>query len=178
MPVAKSLKKVAKKVKGSDKSLHPNGRKFKQLNRATLREGKLAKQKSERSSQRDQKILRYKHFQDTLKTSGKQTLSDDELRAAVLAFIARDNTTLDEYKAARRPGRPASSAQDALEQRIKREQQELKSGFVAPDLTDKANAEMFAAWNGTAGGLSTIKKVRVTEDNVIRNVKDVEMEDD
>lgn len=50
MPVAKSLHKVAKKVAGSEKSVHPRGRKFKQLNKATLRQAKLAKHKALRTN--------------------------------------------------------------------------------------------------------------------------------
>lgn len=49
MPVAKSLRNVAKKVEGQEKSLHPRGRKFKQLNKATLRQAKLAKHQTERN---------------------------------------------------------------------------------------------------------------------------------
>lgn len=48
MPVAKSLSKVVKKVEGQEKSVHPRGRKFKQLNKATLRQAKLAKHRTER----------------------------------------------------------------------------------------------------------------------------------
>lgn len=53
MPVAKSLHKVSKKVAGSEKSVHPRGRKFKQLNKATLRQAKLAKHKAVRTNAKE-----------------------------------------------------------------------------------------------------------------------------
>lgn len=49
MPVAKSLKKVQKKLASSKTTLHPKGLKAQQLTRATLRKDKLLKAKSERN---------------------------------------------------------------------------------------------------------------------------------
>ncbi|KAF5093901.1 hypothetical protein D0Z00_003800 [Geotrichum galactomycetum] len=57
MPVAKSLHKVSKKVAGSEKSVHPRGRKFKQLNKATLRQAKLAKHKAVRTNAKEAEYL-------------------------------------------------------------------------------------------------------------------------
>lgn len=50
MPVAKSLRNVQKKIEGQEKSLHPRGRKFQQLNKATLRHAKLQKQQAKRAN--------------------------------------------------------------------------------------------------------------------------------
>lgn len=52
MPIAKSLKKVEQKLKNGA-GVHPKARKFQQLNRATLRERKVTKQKMDRNSVRD-----------------------------------------------------------------------------------------------------------------------------
>lgn len=163
MPISKSLKKVSKKVHGSDKSLHPNGRKFKQLNRATLREEKLSRNKSERNNLKETKskltiiiiyiyiffssnnyfkyiylfhiyliVFRYTFFKAAvLKSEDKENhkYTDSELRELCKLFISRDDDTLEKLKEKRRPGRPASSQQDALQQRIDRENSEFKSGF-------------------------------------------------
>lgn len=145
MPVSKSLKKVAKKVKGQDKSLHPNGRKFKQLNRATLREEKLQKHKVERHGLREAHLFRYKFFQQIAKsaiekqekTSGDDkkdqnevvVFNEEQIKDLILRYIGRDDEELEQLKAKRRPGRPASTQQDTLQQRIDNEKREYKSGF-------------------------------------------------
>lgn len=151
MPVSKSLKKVAKKVKGQDKSLHPNGRKFKQMSRATLREEKLQKNKIERHGMKEAQLFRYKFFQQVAKsvveknnkkeasddtttatTSDKQEITpftEEQIKDYIVRYIARDNEELEQLKAKRRPGRPASSQQDALQTKINKEKQEYRSGF-------------------------------------------------
>lgn len=58
MPVAKSLSKVVKKVEGQEKAVHPRGRKFQQLNKATLRQAKLAKHRTERQNAREAECKR------------------------------------------------------------------------------------------------------------------------
>lgn len=144
MPVSKSLKKISKKVKGKERSLHPNGRKFKQLNRATLREEKLQKSKIERHGQKEIQLFRYKFFQQVAKTAlekakaaesdsqSKNTaalFTESELRDVIQRYIKRDDEELEKLMEKRRPGRPASSQQDALQQRIDKEKREYKSGF-------------------------------------------------
>ncbi|KAK9315276.1 hypothetical protein V1524DRAFT_430522 [Lipomyces starkeyi] len=52
MPIAKSLKKIEQKLKKKS-AVHPKARKFKQLNRATLREAKINKRKQDREMARD-----------------------------------------------------------------------------------------------------------------------------
>lgn len=54
MPIGKNLTKIQKKVEksGKDAALHPRSLKLKQLNRATLRKERLAKQKATRQSLR------------------------------------------------------------------------------------------------------------------------------
>jgi hypothetical protein len=49
MPVAKSLKKVQKKLASSKTTVHPKGLKAQQLTRAALRKDKLQKAKSVRN---------------------------------------------------------------------------------------------------------------------------------
>lgn len=48
MPVAKSLRKVQKKVAASKTTLHPKGLKAQQLNRAAIRRDKLQRAKTVR----------------------------------------------------------------------------------------------------------------------------------
>ncbi|KAK9239798.1 hypothetical protein V1525DRAFT_396795 [Lipomyces kononenkoae] len=52
MPIAKSLKKIEQKLKKKS-AVHPKARKFKQLNRATLREAKITKRQTDREMARD-----------------------------------------------------------------------------------------------------------------------------
>jgi hypothetical protein len=55
MPIGKNLSKIQRKVEksGKDAALHPRSLKLKQLNRATLRKERLAKQKATRQSLRE-----------------------------------------------------------------------------------------------------------------------------
>lgn len=78
-------------------------------------------------------------------------------------FLARDSDELAKLKAARRPGRPASSRQDLLQIKTDKERQEYKEGFTVPDITDSATVEGLKAWNGTQGGINVLKFVRIAE---------------
>jgi translation machinery-associated protein 16 len=53
MPLAKNLQKVQKKVASGSGTVHPKGRKFKQLTRASLRTEKLAKHKAKRTNTKE-----------------------------------------------------------------------------------------------------------------------------
>lgn len=144
MPVSKSLKKVSKKVQGHEKNLHPNGRKFKQLNRANLRQEKLDKNRHERINVNEAKILRFKYLQEAVKlilkeksADGKDVtindiitpISENEIIEVIETFLKRDDDVLEKMKSERRPGRPASTKQDQLQQRIDKEWAEYKTGF-------------------------------------------------
>lgn len=79
-------------------------------------------------------------------------------------FLARDSDELAKLKAARRPGRPASSRQDLLQIKTDKERQEYKEGFTVPDITDRATVDGLKAWNGTQGGINVLKFVRIAEE--------------
>lgn len=163
MPVAKSLHKVSKKVAGSEKSVHPRGRKFKQLNKATLRQAKLAKHKAVRTNAKEAEFVRYKYFREAVKLAGVESFSLEEIRNLIEVYVERDRDELEKLKSERRPGRPASSRQDTLQRRMDLERNEFKTGYNLPDLTDKENVERLLKWDGGIGGIIQVNMIRVTE---------------
>lgn len=166
MPIAKNLTKVQKKVAGQESAIHPRARKFKQLNKATLRQQKLTKQKATRDDVKQGQILRVRFFKDAVDMEPeKDTFTVAEIQKMIDAFISRDDDELEKLKAARRPGRPASSRQDQIQARIHAERKEYKSGYKCPDLTDAQTVDRLRTWSGTAGGLNVFKFVRITPDS-------------
>lgn len=166
MPVGKSLSKIQKKVEktGKSASLHPQSLKLKQLNRATLRKEKISKQKATRDSLKDDKNLRIHFFKDAVNLDDKKTYDLEEMKQFINAFISRDDNELEKLKSDRRPGRPASSRQDLLENRIRQEKKEFHSGFKMPNLSDKKTVEHLKNWSGDHSGLSIMKFIRVTNE--------------
>ncbi len=75
MPFIKNLNKVKRKLKGSNSQLHPKGRKYKQLTRATLRDIKMNERKHARHTQREHDLLRVKFFQTIVKDMNPDIVS-------------------------------------------------------------------------------------------------------
>ena len=84
------------------------------------------------------------------------------------SFVKRDQEELDQLKAERRPGRPASSRQDLLSQLIETEQQEYASGFWVPDMLDEANVKALREWSGVWGAMNQLKYCRVAQDGTVK----------
>jgi translation machinery-associated protein 16 len=104
-----------------------------------------------------------------------------------LRYVERDREELEKLKSERRPGRPASSRQDALQRKMDLERNEFKTGYSKlygvilkfclyichsnsfflfidlPDLTDKENVERLLKWDGGIGGIIQVNMIRVTE---------------
>lgn len=80
--------------------------------------------------------------------------------------IHRDDEELDEMKARRGPGRPSSTKEDLLRLRIKQEEEEYKTGYKTPDLTNMANIGLLKNWDETLAGMNVIKFVRIRPDTV------------
>ncbi|KAK9468737.1 hypothetical protein V1512DRAFT_257772 [Lipomyces arxii] len=161
MPITKSLRKVEQKIKKG--AVHPKARKFKQLNKATLRETKMNKRRVEREMARDVQLLRLKFLRAKVDSSDKDVFGVDEIEEFVSEFIARDDAELDQLKSTRRPGRPSSGRQDSLQTRRDFEVAEFASGFYVPDLTDRDNVKAVRAWSQDYGGIGLIKFVRVAK---------------
>ena len=87
------------------------------------------------------------------------------------SFIARSQPELTAIKSERRPGRPASKAEDRLQQRIDDEERELKSGFWVPDLRDEVTRDRLERWSGQWAGLNTLVFVRVVKGGGIKESK-------
>lgn len=80
--------------------------------------------------------------------------------------MCRDDDELEEFVKNRRPGRPALPKHLALQQRIEKEKEEFRTGFLVPDMTDFVNVATLKRWDGTTGGLAQIEFTRVTRDPV------------
>lgn len=167
MPVTKSLGKIQKGLKGKKFTVHPKGRKFQQLNRATLREEKIALKKKAHNEKRSHELARMTFIQSAINSDslkGKKVFTYEDTAVLIQEFIARDDDELNELKAKRRSNRPPSGRQLLLQQKRDLEMEEFKSGFLCPDLTDEDNVVFLRAWNQTFGGLSTLKLIRVNVD--------------
>lgn len=169
MPVSKSLSKIQKNLKtgGKKPTVHPKGRKYHQLARATLREGKIASKKKAHNERRSQELSRIKFIQNVVNSDSLKdnlTFSHKEAAIFVQEFIARDDEELDDLKNKRKSNRPPVKKQLVLQQKRDVEMQEFANGFLCPDLTDEKNVKFLRNWNNSFGALSTLKLVRVNKD--------------
>lgn len=166
MPLAKSLGKVTKLLQNRRGQIHPKGRKFKMLNRATNREKKLLERKARHAAGREHELLLMRFFQQAVagERAEQEVFSVAEVRVFVEAFIARDDEEIEELVEARRPGRPASTRLQQLQQRRAHEEHVFDTGFEVPDLAVKENVERLRAWNGTSGGVGVINMVFVARE--------------
>lgn len=165
MPVTKSLTKIQKKLRNSGKAhIHPNGRKFKQLTRATIRENNITTKKQEFQKRKSTELARVQYLQQVANSESfkdKTTFTLEEIAVFLQEFIQREYEELDELKKNRRPNRPPSNRQLLLQQKYDREMEEFKKGFLCPDLTDGHNVTTLRNWNGTLGSLNALKTIRV-----------------
>ncbi|ODQ67332.1 hypothetical protein NADFUDRAFT_40497 [Nadsonia fulvescens var. elongata DSM 6958] len=163
MPVAKSLTKLKQKVKGAEKNLHLKSRKFRQINRATIREERINKQKHERIGAKEIRLLRTRFFKEAISTVDKSSFDLQDMKDLIEVFISRDDDELRKLKDARRPGRPASGRQDILQMKIEAEKKEYKTGYLMVDLSDVENVKFLRNWNGSQGGAGIIKFIRISD---------------
>ncbi|QLG70687.1 hypothetical protein HG535_0A06290 [Zygotorulaspora mrakii] len=166
MPVSKSLAKVQKNLKSGGKkpTIHPKGRKFQQLARASLRENKIAAKKKAHNERRSQELARIKFIQDVINIDSlkeKPTFTHEESAVFIQQFISRDDEELDSLRSKRKENRPPAKKQLLLQQKKDSEMQEFENGFLCPDLTDEKNVKFLRKWNNSFGALSTLKLVRI-----------------
>ncbi|KAG7807655.1 hypothetical protein KL921_003950 [Ogataea angusta] len=156
----KSLSSVNKKLKNA-KLLHPKGRRAKLISRATLREENLAKRKLAQQEKKSNELQIVTYFQQVIteneQYSSKPQFSLEELQKFIEEFITRDDEELEELRAERRPGRPASKRQDLLEIRRKQEVHVYETGWNVPDLRDPKTVKLLRNWNGDRGSLTALK---------------------
>ncbi|AET38110.1 Tma16p Ecym_2377 [Eremothecium cymbalariae DBVPG len=164
MPVTKSLPKLQKNMKGKKQTVHPRGRKFKQLVKATLREEKVQNKKRSYNQKKSSELTRIKFVQDIINTDDMKNVEtfDNKMTLVIIdEFINRDDHELNELISKRRANRPPTNRQQMLENKKNVELEEFKTGFLCPDLTDAKNVSFLRNWNGTFGALSTLKLIRL-----------------
>ena len=173
MPLAHNLNKVTKNISKSTGSLHIKGRKFKQLNRATLRDKKLQQRKSQSLERKSNELSIVFFIQSLLQEkntandggdedeeegenfkefSNKKQFTLDEMKQIIEKFIHQNDDELQRLQSERRKGRPPTNRQTILEEKLKY------------DLTDQLTVERIKEWNGTTGATTTMKFIRVSKD--------------
>ncbi|KAG7663578.1 TMA16 [[Candida] subhashii] len=179
MPLALNLNKVTKKLSKSTGSVHIKGRKFKQINRATLRDKKLTIKKQKQLEQKENELSivyflqRIVNDDDDFKV--QETFSLEEIKQFIELFLTRFDDELEELRANRRPGRPATNRQQILEEKVKHDQQIYATGIKVPDLSDIETVKRLKLWNGTTGGATVMKFIHISEDMTEFPTKEVEM---
>lgn len=81
-----------------------------------------------------------------------------------LRWVHRDDAELSRMQSERRAGRPASTKEDLLKQRINRELEEFRTGFYVPNLENMENMEWLQRWDGSVGSLAQVKFTRISKD--------------
>lgn len=178
MPIQHSLTKVQKTIQKSKGAMHPKGRKFKQLSRATLRETKIQNKKAEHLERREMENLRYVFLQEAVQNRPEHdTFTLDDMKLFVEAFLTRDDEEIEQLQSERRKGRPPTNRQLLLENKRKYEQSEYSSGYEIPDLRDEQTVKLLKSWNGTSGMLNKFKYIHLAEStNELPETKDSKME--
>jgi len=164
----KVQKQISKKRGGKPTALHENSRDARRLVQAGAREDKLAKIMSLAHKSNQHYVDRVTWFQDAT-VNQESPLSDTDVQQLVESYIGRADEELAELKAAQRPGRPRSKAEDRILDRIESEQKEFKSGFWMPELRDAASLELVKRWGGQWAGLNTLNFVRAHKDAEIKS---------
>ncbi|CAK7892596.1 hypothetical protein CAAN1_01S10792 [[Candida] anglica] len=176
MPIAHSLNKVSKSISKSKGSLHIKGRKFKQLNRATLRDQKLNDRKLKAKDIRDKGLLSVKFLQEAIRNRPERDVFTlDDMKLFIEGYISRYDEELETLRHDRRPGRPATSRQQILEEKVKHERQIYETGFKIPDLSNKDTVEKLRLWTGSSGGTTVMKFVHISKDMTVLPTAEVEM---
>lgn len=176
MPLAHSLSKVTKNVSKSKAAIHVKGRKFKQLNRATLREKKLQLKKLESLERKSNELSIVFFIQNILKDdSQKSEYSLDEMKSIIEKFIHQNDDELERLKSERRKGRPPTNRQNLLEEKLKHDLDVFKTGYKIPDLSDKLTVERCRDWNGTTGATTNMKFIRISKDMTEFQTEEVDM---
>ncbi|KII87422.1 hypothetical protein PLICRDRAFT_142685 [Plicaturopsis crispa FD-325 SS-3] len=145
MAPSKTGKAAAPKPK-KEKVFHPESRKAGQIARSQLRKGKLVGQASKRGKRDHSQVDKYGFFYHAMPPEGLMTLEDMHSLIKDI-WLTRHDDELEEERAARRKGRPKSTAEVKLEERKLIESEEYRTGMEVIDLTHAANVELFRRWD-------------------------------
>lgn len=164
MPIARSLAKVQKRK--ADSNLHPNGRKIKQLTRATLREQRVERHRQTRQPAQQRRIIRLQFIKRFVEQLNGENIDLNVIHTLIQAYVDRLNQEIEELERQRRPGRPRPAKLDSLLHQREKDEQEYKDGFEIPNLLSPATVRAVLSWEGSLGGLSSIKDwIRVAKDS-------------
>lgn len=165
MPLQRSFNKVNKKVTKSKGAIHPKGRSLKQLNRAGLRQEKLAHRKAVYLEQKQNDLMIYRYIQEEInQVPEKKVFGLEEMKAYIENFLGRFDEEFDQLKKAHRPGRPISNRQKILQEKIAYDQEIYKTGIKIPNINDDVTVEYLREWNGTTGAINLIKFTYISKD--------------
>lgn len=158
----KVQKQIAKKRGAKPSALHENSRDARRLRQAGAREEKLGRIMNAAARSNQKYVERVAWFQRAL-VDQEKLLNDQDVSRLVEEFIGREDEELAELKAAQRPGRPQSRAQEHITQRIENETKEFKAGFWMPEVRSKEALTKLQQWGGQWGGLNTLHFIRATK---------------
>ncbi|KAI9877458.1 MAG: hypothetical protein M1830_003842 [Pleopsidium flavum] len=162
----KSLAKVHKKIskkRGNMSSLHENSRDSQRLRRAGARDDKLARLSTARAKINQPHMQRITFFQQAA-SEANVPISSQNTQDLIQSYIQRDDEELAKLKSERRPGRPSSTREDLLKQRVNTENREYDTGFWIPDMEDADSLTQLERWTGEWTSLNTLKYVRLSRD--------------
>ncbi|KAI9735985.1 MAG: hypothetical protein M1834_001451 [Cirrosporium novae-zelandiae] len=162
----KIQKQVAKKRRGNVHALHENSRDVQRLRRASARDDKLARLASTRSKLNQHYLQRVDFFKDAAELATETAIDQQDIQSLIRRYINRDDEELKTLQSQRRPGRPSSTREDQLKQRIDKEKREYISGFWVPDMENPKTMEFLRQWNGQWEGLNVLSFVRISKDGV------------
>lgn len=178
MPLAHNLNKVSKNLSKSTGSMHIKGRKFKQLNRATVRDKKLKLQKIESVERKLNELLIVSFLQEQIADNvEKPTYTLSEIQSLIEQFIDQDRQQLVQVKQEHRKGRPISNKQKLLTEKVKHEEHLFATGYKVPDLSHEETVTRLRNWNGTTGATTGFKFVNISKEMKEFPTVEVEMKE-
>lgn len=91
-------------------------------------------------------------------------------------WVRRDDEELVRYEAGRRPGRAAIPKHADLKNRVEKEREEFRTGFLIPDVYDLDNIVNLQLWDGTVGSLAQVNFIHVSKEDTAEEVVEDKME--
>lgn len=161
--LSKVQKQVTKKKGVKIKSLHENSRDAQRLRRAGARDDRVSKLHTMKAKGNRPFLDRISFFQDRLPDT-LHPLQIAEVQTLISAYLERNDEELEQLKAERRAGRPASTRQTLMEERKRTESQEYESGFWLPNLQDEETLVKLDKWRGDWISLGTLRFSRVDKE--------------
>ena len=175
MTTSDSLRKNTKKLQGKG-PMHLKSRRYKQVQGEKLRNQRVAGKKASSQEQREKQLQLLHYLKENLQLNNEQTsFTLAEMKILIENYLGRFDAELEALQSERRPGRPPSNRQLALEQIKKQEQHIYDTGYRIPNLLDENTVALLKKWNGTSGGISAFQYISITKDMQNLPTKDVDI---